>query len=82
MTSMLIKVVKVISVASTHCWPLVLFAAPAFIGFFSVRTVLSVVRVIDYRVNRVVRITRGYRVCRGVWQLLGLLVLISSDSRG
>ncbi len=59
MTSMLIKVGKVIRVTSAHCWPLVLIVAPAFIGFITVRTVISVVRVIDYRVNRVVRITRG-----------------------
>jgi hypothetical protein len=60
MTSMLIKVVKVIRVTSAHCWPLVLFVAPAFIGFISVRTVLSVIRIIDHRGNRNIRITRGF----------------------
>jgi hypothetical protein len=60
MFSMLIKVFKVIRVTSAHCWPLVLFVAPAFIGFIIAGTVISVVRIIHHRVNRVVRITRGF----------------------
>ncbi len=82
MTYMLIKVVKVIRVTSARCWRLVLFVTPAFIGFISVRTMISVVRVVDYRVDRIIRFTSVLRVCRGVWRLLGLLVLISSESRG